>query len=65
LFPNCAKTHLCASAIPKIFPGVIPRTPIKGEEGFGMKEIRDRELWIGGERKGKQVKEKGQVKVSK
>jgi hypothetical protein len=32
LFPKCAKTHLQASALSKIFPGVIPL--VKGE-GIG------------------------------
>ena len=41
LFPKCAKTHLQAFAIPKIFPGVIPRTPVKGEgKGFAREGER-------------------------
>jgi hypothetical protein len=50
--PKCAKTQLRASAIPKNFRGLYPRTPVKGgKEGFwgvrrdrnrrGRKDIRD------------------------
>jgi uncharacterized low-complexity protein len=40
LYPKCAKTLLLSSAISKIVPGVIPRTPVvkgrgKGWEGRG------------------------------
>jgi hypothetical protein len=35
LCPKGAKTHLRASVTSKIFPKVIPRTPLKGREGSG------------------------------
>ena len=64
LFPKYAKTHLRASAIPTIFSGIIPRTPVKGEgNGFrregeriggeGMKIRREEGLREGMERKRK------------
>jgi hypothetical protein len=41
---KCTKTHLHASAVPKFFPGVVPRTPLKrGEEGIGEGR-RDRDI---------------------
>ena len=51
LFPKCAKTHVRASAIPKNFPGVIPRTPaegggegvLQGRRGIGGDGIEIRE----------------------
>jgi hypothetical protein len=64
LFPKCDKTHLRASTISKIFPGVIPQAPVKGEgKGFGRE--RDKgiveegmEIREGGRNKGGNGKEK-------
>jgi hypothetical protein len=55
LYPKCAKTRLRASVISKIFPGVIPRTPvIKGREGDRTRkgERRGREREGGEEERG-------------
>jgi hypothetical protein len=42
LSPKCSKTHLRASLIPKIFPGVIPPDPrSKGREWEGRKTGRE------------------------
>ena len=57
LFPTCAKAHLGASAIPKIFLGLYPRTPLKGE-GKGFE--REGETGIGGE--GMEMREGGRNK---
>jgi hypothetical protein len=53
LYPKCAKTHLRASVISKIFPGVTPPDPRykgegKGREGKGGREGAGK----GGEGKG-------------
>jgi hypothetical protein len=42
-FPKCAKTHLRASAIPKIFLGLYPGPPLRRErKGFRR---RKRDKW--------------------
>jgi hypothetical protein len=48
--PECAKSHLRASAISKFLPGVIPRTPVKRAKG--MRRGKGKE--IEGEREGKE-----------
>jgi len=48
LCPECSKTHTRASLIPKIFPGVIPRTHVKWEDEGKER----REEGRGGEMKG-------------
>jgi hypothetical protein len=48
-FPKCANTDSRASAIPKIFPGVMRWTPVK-EGSKGVREgRRKRDRWEGKE----------------
>jgi hypothetical protein len=58
LLPKSAKIHVHTYTIPKIFPGVIPRTPFqkgRGEEGRGEEESG----WEGGEEEGRGETEGG------
>jgi hypothetical protein len=58
LLPKCAKTHVHASVISKIFPGIIPRTPLTkewgkmGGKGKGRIRVRERK----GDREGREGK---------
>jgi hypothetical protein len=67
LYPKCAKTHLRASVISKIFPGVTPPDPLikgrgrggegkrregRGGEGRGGKGGREERRGRGGEGRG-------------
>jgi hypothetical protein len=56
LSPKCSKTHLRASLIRKIFPGVIPPDPRSKGKGMGREEEGERE-WKGkeGERDGRGI----------
>ena len=51
LFLKCAKTHLGASAIPIILPGVIPQILVKGEGNVFERE-GERNSWRGNGDKG-------------